>query len=439
VGLLVGVLLTASMLVALRVLAIPPAPARLSRDALIVSFLIAVVVPGVAQTGQREQIAAILMLPYALLAARAASGVVAPRSLAVTCGLLAGVGLALKPFFLVPWAAVELIVLMRRRTVRSLVRAESVTILLIQIVYGALVLVFTPEYVTRVAPLVQATYNVGYAVDKSLITQTGRFRKLTLLGLAAVATIVWRRHTSPAFTQVFGAATLGWLASYIVQSKAYFYQLLPAMAFATVAFVAAAIEMIEGLRALPRQSWISRLATAALSFGVVVGGVWLGPVTVMFVRDTARYFRYPYPPGIPQMVEATERLASGEPVYLMTTNVFPSFPLVNLAGAKWPYHYVSLWPIPTLYPYDGTPIINYRPPESQPPLEREFFDTVVSDLRRVPPRVLIVDRTSSQQAMGGRTFDFIRYFSASPEFESLMRRYRSVGSVADYDFYELIR
>jgi hypothetical protein len=41
--------------------------------------------------------------------------------------------------------------------------------------------------------------------------------------------------------------------------------------------------------------------------------------------------------------------------------------------------------------------------------------------------------------MGGKTFDFIRYFSASPEFESLMRRYRSVGRVADYEFYELIR
>jgi hypothetical protein len=221
VGVFVGMFLTASVLVSLRVLARPPAPARLSRDALIVSFLIAVVVPGVPWTGQREQIAAILLLPYALLAAHAASGAAAPRSLAVTCGALAGVGLALKPFFLAPWAAVELVVWMRRRTLRTFARPESVTVLLIQIVYVVLVLVFTPEYVTRVARLVQATYNVGYAVDKSLIAQTGRFRKLTLLGLATVATIAWRRRPSSAFTQVFGAATLGWLVSYIVQGKAY--------------------------------------------------------------------------------------------------------------------------------------------------------------------------------------------------------------------------
>jgi hypothetical protein len=92
-----------------------------------------------------------------------------------------------------------------------------------------------------------------------------------------------------------------------------------------------------------------------------------------------------------------------------------------------------LWPLPALY-RDGAP---YRNLESQGSLERQFFDTVVDDLAHRPPRLLIVERGERMQAMNGRAFDFIAYFSASPAFDGLFRRYRRIGRIDQWEFYEL--
>jgi hypothetical protein len=77
-----------------------PAPSRLHRFALIGAFLVGLIVPGVQQVGQRDQLAAILVFPFAMLAAQRAGGATASRSLSIVCGALAGIGIALKPFFL---------------------------------------------------------------------------------------------------------------------------------------------------------------------------------------------------------------------------------------------------------------------------------------------------------------------------------------------------
>jgi hypothetical protein len=62
-------------------------------------------------------------------------------------------------------------------------------------------------------------------------------------------------------------------------------------------------------------------------------------------------------------------------------------------------------------------------PGEQSPAEREFFDTVVNDLLRTPPRVLVVANSPDQQAMRGRQFEFVRYFSGSPQFVALLATY----------------
>jgi hypothetical protein len=120
----------------------------------------------------------------------------------------------------------------------------------------------------------------------------------------------------------------------------------------------------------------------------------------------------------------------------MSTSVWPAFPVTNLSGAKWPYHFSSLWAVPALYFGEpDTPIV-YRRPDSQGPLERRFFEIVVRDLTTTPPRILIVDVSSTMQAMRRRRFDFIEYLSADPAFAALFRQYRRIRRVALWDVYE---
>jgi hypothetical protein len=142
------------------------------------------------------------------------------------------------------------------------------------------------------------------------------------------------------------------------------------------------------------------------------------------------------PKPVTRLAEMIERVADGKPVYFLSTSLWPGFPVVNLSGARWPYHYHFLWPIPALYAKAPPGPFIYREPAAQGSLEREFFRTVIEDLRRWPPRVLVVDRSDDQQAMRGRTFDFVRYFSASPEFREFMRGYRQLAIVGPLELYE---
>ena len=416
---------------AVAVLARTPEAARLLRSSTIASFLAALVLLLVYQVGQREQLAALLSLPYALLAARAASGQASPARLGVWCGLLAGVGMAIKPFFAAPWLAMEAVVFALRGR-RGLLRSEVGAAMLMQCVYVATVWVVDTPYFTRMVPLAMEWYG-AYDADRAALVTELRFVVLAAIGAGAIAVPHWLpRGFAGVCAQVFGAATLGWLASYIAQGKGWSYHLLPAEAFALTAFAALGVAM-QGLATEARfQRSVRRLGAA-----VAVGAVAASPALSDATRQSVARILRPRPvhqDWFAEMLAVTERHAGGEPVYVMSTSAWPAFPLVNLARLRWPYPYQLLWPIPALYA--GADDRPYRSPEQHDELEAEFFSSVVGGLVRVPPKLLIVERGAGLQAMRGRPFDFVEYFSGSPEFRALFQRYHRLALIEKWGIYE---
>src|SRR5206468_11827987 len=128
------VVLLVGSLVSLAVLSRPPVASRLFRLLLLGAFLVAAALLCLWDMVQREQIASILTLPYALLAARAATGQRASpaggppsRTLPLIAGMMAAVAFALKPFFLGAFAAIELTVLVSAGWRRTASRIEPWT------------------------------------------------------------------------------------------------------------------------------------------------------------------------------------------------------------------------------------------------------------------------------------------------------------------------
>lgn len=407
---------------------------RLLRSSVIASFLAALVVLLVYQVGQREQIAAMLSLPYALLAARVASGQTSPTWLAVLCGLGAGLGMAIKPFFNAPWLAMEAVVFALRGH-RRVLRPETGAAVLIQGVYAVAVWVADPAYFTHMVPLAMEWYGAYEAGRAALVTDI-RFVGLAAAGLGAVAVPSWLPPgLAGACARVFGAGTLGWLGSYVAQGKGWSYHLLPAEAFALTALAALGVA-IRSLAVGSRfERGLRRFGTA-----VAIGAVALAPLLADVTRRSLAGVlgpRQTRSDWFADMLSVVERRAGGEPVYVMSPSAWPAFPLVNLAGLSWPFPYQHLWPIPALYA--GPDGASYRRPESQGRLEAEFFSSVVAGLVRTPPKLLIVERGSALQAMGGRPFDFTEYFSGSPEFSALFRRYDRIGFIEKWEIYERTR
>lgn len=233
---------------------------------------------------------------------------------------------------------------------------------------------------------------------------------------------------------MFGAATVGFVISYVVQSRGFWSRPLPAEVFAILSVIAT-IDIVATALVTHKSGW-RRIAAAISALAIVSAAILSLPIGVQLARNVRTVLRSRYPPVITAMTDAVRQSAAGEPVYLFSTSVWPAFPVVNLAGARWPYHYNCLWPLPALY--RGLPGTEprYRLPDEQGRVERAFFDTVVNDLTTRPPRLLIVEHGTGMQAMRGQEFDFIRYFSGSREFAALFRRYHRIGAIASWEFYE---
>ena len=429
----VAVALLAAMLLGQRVLSLAPVPSRISRSGVLCGFLITIVLLSPYDVGQRDQLAAIMFFPYSLLAARAARQHGTPVWLSLVCGIFAGVGTALKPYFLAPWIAVELTVVMLRRDLRSCLRLDVAVFLLTQSLFVVALLIVAPGYLATVVPLARETYG-AYGVSWRVVLTAKPVLFLLSCGLGAIAVYGLLPPRHHALAPVFGAASLGFLASFVGQ-VAFSYQLIPAQAFAAVALVATVSSVVLGLADCRSKSWWRRLVL----FAVAAALLWVGARIVPMIRGLSRNLGLavtsPYPQAVSVMADTVREVAAGEPVYFLSTSVWPAFPVVNLAGAKWPYRYNCLWPIPSWYGELSS--TSYRQPDDQSGLERVFFETVVADLVRTPPRLLVVERGVAMQGMRGHDFDFVKYFSASPEFAALFRRYRRLGRIAAWEFFEL--
>ena len=130
-----------------------------TRRAFLLSGVVLLTVVPLHHYGQPGHVVTVLMLPYLLSAARRAAGRGVSIRLAILAGLLAGAGIALKPFFVIPWLCVELFVRIRTRQPRSLMAPENICIAAIQAVFLGTVFIGFTAYVTSILPLAIELFN----------------------------------------------------------------------------------------------------------------------------------------------------------------------------------------------------------------------------------------------------------------------------------------
>ncbi len=106
-----------------------------------------------AHFGEREHLVLVALLPYLFLTAMVAQGRALLPALRIVVGFVAALGFTLKPHFLLVWIVCLLYVAWKRRTARWLLGVENLTILGFVILYGLVMVVAVPEYVSMVSRL----------------------------------------------------------------------------------------------------------------------------------------------------------------------------------------------------------------------------------------------------------------------------------------------
>lgn len=378
--------------------------------------------------GQREHVMIILAMPYILLTAAAARGRAVAWPTALAIGLCAGIGVALKPYFLLLPAVLELYLMVSRRHWASWVRPDALTLGTTVAVYAASIAVFTPEYLTHMLPIGLEVY---WAYNNELLEV---IRAVAYMAVPLPIVFVLsrgRRRPVPQLQWVFGLAGAALAAACLIQLKGWDYQRYPVFVVlaAWALFVVGA--RLAGGSAHPRPDRSeSRLAV-------------LAAVAVLLIPIVTTLGQYAGRPAqhrdlIDSWVALIEEHAAGDSIYFFSSTINPAFPAVNYGRVDWASRSCCLWMLPAVVraraeAADGAAPAAGAVLDEIEALQRE---SVIEDLTQWRPALVFVDVRSNKQAFRGLPFDYLEYFMSDPRFAALWSDYEELTEMPGIRVYK---
>ena len=284
--------------------------------------------------------------------------------------------------------------------------------------YLAVVIVIAPDYLTRIGPYALEVYNEAYRNPLWINLFRG---ETVLLPLACMAQLTIRRSQSiPALGDVFLIASSVFFLAYVVQMKGWDYHLYPATTCLTIGFVAIFLNGLLSLSASGRSGPGPVLVFAALVAALVpvAGDSLRGGYRNGFMED---------------MMPHVERHAAGGSIAILTTTVWPGFPMVNYVGVGWSSRFPTLWLLPGTLHKQAKAVDGERARLME--IERYTREAVLADFSLQPPDLVIVDNRENKSYFGDLPFDYIDYFTEDPRFATIWANYEWVANEGDYRLY----
>jgi hypothetical protein len=421
-----------SLLVAARLLpsvpGVTPAARRLMLTALVFALL---PMARVIEFGQREHFMAMLTMPYVFAAIARAGGQLLRGRVAWPIGMAAGLGFAIKPHALLAWLAIELALALLWRARVSWRRPEVLGSVASMVAYGVAVVLFVPQYLP-LADRVRQVYG-GMNATPGFLFQIVDIR-FWFVGLASMALVRLPRDARPAPWVLFAAWT-GFLLAALIQLKGWNYHLYPSRVACLLFFVTAGAAILQAVPALGAmvRGGLSGFGAAVIVALFAWGGRYIVESRIPADADLAR-----------QLIALTRAEAPAGPIAAlgMRAVIYPAFPAVNYSGAQWSLRHNSLWFLPGLYESalrEPGPEVRFRHPDEMSPLERGFYDEVVSDLCARPPSLLLIESASPRAPLGRRGLDLGAYYGQDARFRRLFSAYDRVSAIGPFAVFKRVR
>lgn len=379
------------------------------KTALMIAVAAVLFVLPIGEFGQREHFMLIFALPFLLAQIlRPALPDTGPGH-GIALGLVAALGLLLKPYFLLIPAAIGIMRLVEERSLAPFRDPAMLALAAAAVGYLGFVGLVHPEYFTAIVPIARVVYGAYGTGGPQVLA---KFEIIALV-LLAVAGLGASHKASGTITRLFIGASVGAAAAYLVQYKGWNYHLLPLSALliltATWLFAAAG-------RGSGRQPGMARIALAA---GVIILGLQIarGP----YQASTTSAFG----PFVKQR---------GESILVLSADVAATFPFVNEVGGRSASRYSAQWYIP------GAHLCRAADPAGDCAEEARILniarETIIEDFLRAEPRLVFIDEKPRKLFFQGARFDYLEFLSADDRFGFFERCYRRIGAAADHGVYE---
>ncbi|MCB9680721.1 MAG: hypothetical protein H6733_04545 [Alphaproteobacteria bacterium] len=393
------------------------------------------------ELGQREQLLFALVLPYLIGAAARVAGRPLGWGPGLLVGVLAGAGLALKPYFPPLFVLTELWVLAHTRRPRDAVRGETVGVVAFVAVFGAYV-VWGTDYVDNLSFWLSGYKRYG-ALGMSFAGIVGELKPPQLL-LTAIVWILARPRTPERGPRLLGdvlaLATLPLLLSVFAQAKGFAYHIWPVHAAAVLLVVVSLIGAAG--------------AGSIWRYGPLVAGT-LSAVYLLAaepqrraVRDERAYWPGGYectPRVVRPGVRAADTCALSDLVAYVGSLTEPGDAIAWVSPSVVPGAYVqtellvrdvvrvSPLLLPDLYPpeaRDHDPFV-FHTAADRPPVEQAILDGLRDDVIREAPALIVVDDRQPLLGFGAAHVDLVAFYRQEPQLAALLdERYVEVPDAA---------
>ena len=373
--------------------------------------------------GQREHLAFAYSLPYILLAVGRLEGRRVPPGIALAAGLAAGVGFALKPYFLAVPLLVELLAALWRRSLYFVFRLEVWALAGVIAVYLLTVLIATPAYVFEVVPSIRPVY-WGFNNDLGPVLAP---ISSALVGFAlSILLTLLRKGEDRALQWCLIAAAGGFLLAYLVQMKGYSYHGLP---FRSLVLVSLGLHLYWTIARSRGAGPVARLGPAALAGAAFLAVIGSNALDLTQWHKLANRDGGSKAAQIDEVIALVERHAAGQRFLALSTHPFPGFPTATYTTAEWASRTNSTFFIPAVAKLraegDASQAHLLRFAEDK---AREFL---LHDLAS-EPHVILVDARPSRHALRGLSFDILAFYLEDPRIREIWAGYGEIDPVQGF-------
>jgi hypothetical protein len=378
---------------------------KLIRLSALVALLFVTLIFPLYDFGQREHLAVIFVMPYLFSTALYAQGKSVTTMEAILVGLFAGLGFAVKPFFLIPLCLCELYLIIQKKKLSGWVRIESLLILGVMISYFILIATAHSDYIHTIYPLVTRYYYPG--VHQSIYKIVSTDCCLFSLGSLAAGLLLHKKKLRE-LTIVLLLAQMGFLAAYVCGGTNWFYHILPAMSFSIIAMTLLSAQTLSALRqskvnALPVK-FFTLITLFFMSLSLIENNMMQSYLYLSAEHSAEN-----------RLLDFISRSPNNGGVYCFSMdNTSPCFPrLVTYANRINDSRYPSFW-------WMGIAAMD----NNQADIRRDqdyFNNAIAADLKRKQPQWVIVNKSSLSEFLPD--FEVIKYLSRNQNFAIEWRHY----------------
>ncbi len=375
--------------------------------------------------GQREHLLLLLMFPYLLSAACTLKNKSIHPALAIVIGVMAGIGFALKPFFLVTPCLIELYLMLKQRLFFAWLRIEPLVILSVLIIYLPSIFLFQPGYIHTVLPLIMRYYFPAMTTswDKIILNVDVLFCFATMLGY-----FIYNQYDRyPALGRILQLALLGMIAAFLIPKAPWFYHVLPAFILAFLL-----LAHILGQSISPKnQGW--NFDNLILMLGMII--LLIGPLIYQYrIVNYVFHFQKLYPTN--DLVNYINQQPGQHSIACLGLGTPDCFPVVtytdSIYGERYPYFW---W-------YNGIRALEKNPQSrevsAQLIKDKKFFiDNFADDLNQHKPRWVLIDNVHYKKIENAQ-FEILDYFSQNKKFREAWKHYRYLTTLDAVKIYERI-